>query len=311
MIAFWALVAVVGLALAAMASTHAVDHAARAAVTLGVPTFVVGFTVVALGTDLPEIANSIAASISGHGDVNVGDSIGSAAAQAALVLGLVPLLARPIDVDRRNVAVLGAATGLVLLLGVGLMADGELGRADGILLVASWGLAMWWTRSRLRPPEQPRLPLSGNGAAGHVVVALLWLLAVAGGATVAVVGLVRVAEALAIPEYLVSFLGLALGTSLPELTVALTAVRRGEGDLALGDALGASLADASLSVGTGPIIAPTAVTATLVVRGGLATTALVALATLVLVARGRLTRVTGLVLVAGYLAVIPLLVSAA
>lgn len=311
MIAFWALVAVVGLTLAALASTRAVDHAARAATALGVPSFVVGFTVVALGTDLPEIANSVAASISGHGDVNVGDSIGSAAAQSALVLGLVPLLARPLDVDRRNVAVLGSVTGLVLLLGVALMADGRLERADGLLLVASWGLAMWWTRSRLRPPDQPPLPLTDNGALGHLVVAVLWLLLVAGGATVAVGGLVRVAEALAVPEYLVSFLGLALGTSLPELTVAVTAARRGESDLALGDALGASLADASLSVGTGPIIAPTAVTTALVVPGGLATMALVALTTIVLVVRGRLTRVTGVVLVAGYLAVIPLLLSAA
>lgn len=310
MIALWALVAAVGLTLAALASTRAVDHAARAATALGVPAFVVGFTVVALGTDLPEIANSIAASISGHGDVNVGDSIGSAAAQTALVLGLVPLLARPVDVDRRNVAVLGGATGLVLLLGVVLMADGQLARADGMLLVASWVVALWWTRQRLRPPEQPRLPLYGDGAVGHVVVAVLWLLLVAGGATVAVAGLVRVADALAVPEYLVSFLGLALGTSLPELTVAVTAARRGESDLALGDALGASLADASLSVGTGPVLAPTAVTASLVVRGGLATAALVALTTVVLVVRGRHTRATGVLLVVAYLAVIPLLVSA-
>lgn len=310
MILLWSLVAVVGLALAAMASTRAVDHAVRAATAFGVPAFVVGFTVVALGTDLPEMANSIAASVSGHGDVNAGDSIGSAAAQAALVLGLVPLLVHPIEVDRRNVAVLGAATGLVLLLGVGLMADGDLARADGGLLVVSWGLAMWWTRSRLRPPDQPRLPFADDGAIRHVVTAVLWLLLVGGGATVAVAGLIRVAEALSVPEYLVSFLGLALGTSLPELTVVVTAARRGEGDLALGDALGASLADASLSLGIGPLVAPTLVTASLVVRGGLATAALVALVTVALLVRGRHTRGTGVFMVAGWLALVPMLVSA-
>lgn len=310
MVALWALAAGIGLALAALASARAVDHAARGAAGLGVPAFVVGFTLVAVGTDLPEIANSVAASVAGHGDINVGDSIGSAAAQAALVLGLVPWLVRPMRIDRRNVAVLGGAATVVLLLGVALMADGRLARADGILLLGGWALAIWTVTRWARRPAQPELPLPDRRPGVHALLAVLWLLAVAGGATVAVAGIVRVATALAVPEYLVSFLGLALGTSLPELTVAITAVRRGQPDLALGDVLGASLADASLSVGAGPIVAPTAVTAGLVVRGGLGTAALVAFVTLVLVARGRHTRTTGAVMVAAYLGIIPLLASA-
>lgn len=311
MVAFWGLVAAVGLTLAALASTRAVDHAARAASGFGVPAFVVGFTVLALGTDLPEMANSIAASVTGHGDVNVGDSIGSAAAQATLVLGLVPLLACPVAVDRRNIGLLGAATIAALLLGVALMLDGRLGRADGIVLVLAWGLAVWVVDREIRAPAQPELPLPDRHPGAHAALAVSWLLGVAGGATVAVAGLIRVAEALAVPEYVVSFLGLALGTSLPELTVAVTAARRGQADLALGDALGASLADASLSVGIGPIVAPTAVTAALVVPGGLASTAVVALSTLVLVARGRHTRVTGVLLVALYVAMVPVLLAEA
>ena len=101
----------------------------------------------------------------------------------------------------------------------------------------------------------------------------------------------------------------ALGAGL-EVTVVVTAARRGEGDLALGDALGASLADASLSLGIGPLVAPTLVTASLVVRGGLATAALVALVTVALLVRGRHTRGTGVFMVAGWLALVPMLVSA-
>jgi cation:H+ antiporter len=117
---------------------------------------------------------------------------------------------------------------------------------------------------------------------------------------VAVIALTFVAEELGLPEYVVSFLGLALGTSLPELMVAITAVRQGQTQLALGDAFGATLADASLSVGTGPIVAPTLVTADLVVRGGLISALAVALAAGLLVVAGRHNRFTGLLLLAVY-----------
>lgn len=311
MVVFWVVTAVVGLALAALSSTRGVDHAVRAAGGLGVPTFVVGFTVVSLGTDLPEIANSVVAAATGHGDVGVGNSIGSVAAQTALVLGLVPLLARPIVVDRHNVLLLGGATTGLLLFGVALMADGGLGRVDGTLLVGGWAVAVWQVYRRTHLPAQQELPLPARRPGVHVLLAACWLLLVVGGATVAVVGLTRAAAALAVPEYLVSFLGLALGTSLPELTVVVTAVRRGQADLAVGDALGASLADASLSAGIGPLVFPVTLTAGLVVPGGLATSVLVGAVVGVLALRGRLGRVVGLLFVAAYLAMVPTLVASA
>ena len=116
------------------------------------------------------------------------------------------------------------------------------------------------------------------------------------------------ATALAFPQYLVSFFGLAIGTSLPELVVVVAALRDGHGELALGDALGATLADASLSIGIGPIVAPTLVTAGLAVRAGLVTAALVGLVGLVLAAVGRHNRFTGVAAIALYVGAIPLLV---
>lgn len=58
-----------------------------------IPPFVIGITLASIGTDLPEIANSIVASVTGHGDLNVGDAIGSATVQATLVHGLLPMIA--------------------------------------------------------------------------------------------------------------------------------------------------------------------------------------------------------------------------
>jgi hypothetical protein len=81
-----------GFAVTVVASRRAVSDAAVLAAGTRLPPFLVGITLLAIGTDLPEIANSIVASVTGHGDINVGDSVGSAATQMTLVLGLLPIL---------------------------------------------------------------------------------------------------------------------------------------------------------------------------------------------------------------------------
>lgn len=311
----WIAVAVSGLYVTIVASRQAVDHAVILAAALGVPPFVAGVTIMAIGTDLPEVANSIVASLGGHGDLNVGDSIGSAATQVTLGLGLLPLLAGAFDVGRRRVRVTGAATVLALLLGVALMADGDLSRLDGAVLVASWALATTVVvRSRAVTPEEPagprqRPPVARRRIAWHAALTLGFLAVVGAGAAATVTGIVRIAEDLAVPLYLVSFFGAAVGTSLPEIVVDVTALRRGRADLAVGDIFGSSLVDATLSVGIGPLVAPTAVTAALAVRGGIAAAVIVGAVVLLLGTLGRHTRATGLVLLALYAAFYPLLLA--
>ncbi|MDH3307367.1 MAG: sodium:calcium antiporter, partial [Acidimicrobiia bacterium] len=88
----WAAGAVVGLLVAIAASKRAVRYASALALGFGVSPFLVGVTLMSIGTDLPEMANSIMASVSGHGDINLGDSIGSAVTQLTLVLGILPFV---------------------------------------------------------------------------------------------------------------------------------------------------------------------------------------------------------------------------
>ncbi len=311
----WIAVAVSGLYVTIVASRQAVDHAVILAAALGVPPFVAGVTIMAIGTDLPEVANSIVASLGGHGDLNVGDSIGSAATQVTLGLGLLPLLAGAFDVGRRRVRVTGVATVLALLLGAMLMVDGDLTRLDGAVLVTAWAVATWVVvRSRAVTLDEPdgarrRPPVARRRIAWHAALTLGFLVVVGAGAAATVTGIVRIAEDLAVPLYLVSFFGAAIGTSLPEIVVDVTALRRGRADLAVGDIFGSSLVDATLSVGIGPLIAPTAVTAAFAVRGGLAAAVVVGAVVLLLGTVGRHTRVTGLVLLGLYAAFYPLLLA--
>ncbi len=257
-----------GLTAAILASRVVVDRARAIVAGTSVSPFVIGLVLLAFGTDLPEIANSVAASLSGHGDINVGDSIGSAVTQSTLVLALLPLIGGAFAIDRRDAVSTGGATVIALLLGAGLMLDGDLTRIDGLLLVGFWALASY-VIFKFAPPEQLELPIEEQPprrtmtwleAAGALAV-------VGGGAFAAVQGFVGIAESMELPEYVVSFFLASIGTSLPELVVDATALRKGEREMAIGGLLGASLLDASVSIGSGPILAPNDLTAELAVRG--------------------------------------------
>ena len=256
MIVLWSIVFVVGLVVASLASQRAVAHAISVADATNLSSGFIGMSVMAIGTDLPEIANSIISATTGHGDLNVGDSAGSALTQVTLVLGILCWWTTMVS-DQRNVAVLGVLTAAALGVVAVLVRDELFGRRDAGLLIVAWFvslLVMWWLAGGSPPSTEP------NRAVGHhVAFTALWLGAIAIAATVVVQSFVALTDALGIPEILAGAVVLALGTSLPELFVDWTAVRRGAGALALGDLFGSSLLDATLAIATGPAIAPTRV----------------------------------------------------
>lgn len=253
-------------------------------------------TVLAIGTDLPEIANSIISAATGHGDLNVGDSAGSAMTQVTLVLGIL-CFATTIVSDRRTVAALGAVTTASLGLISLLIRDGVFDRIDGLVLIAVWLTALLGMRSLVADSSAPTQP--GQKIGRPIALTALWLVVVAVAATVVVQSFVAITESIGVPELLAGAVVLALGTSLPELIVDWTAVRRGAGALALGDLFGSSLLDASLAVGIGPAITPT------LVSSAATTTCLVAgagilAATVLAASRPTLGRGTAVGLVAAY-----------
>lgn len=272
----------VGFGLAVGASRRAVAHTTVLVSASRIPPFVAGITLLAIGTDLPEIANSIVSSVGGHGDLNIGDSIGSSATQATLVLGLLPFIVGPFVIGKARVWRIGWATTAALLVTAALAADGRLSRLDALLLFLVAGIGFAFVADELPPQPEPAMQLESRGRAFRAVAVLAWLGVVAAGASLAVWSLVRLAEGLGVAEYLLAFFVGSIGTSLPELIVDITALRAGARDLAVGDVFGSSFIDATLSVGAGPLIAPTAITASLAVRGSLAAATALAVVVLLL-----------------------------
>jgi cation:H+ antiporter len=262
MIVLWISGLVVGVAVAAASSRRAVGAALETSESLGISTGLVGLSIMAVGTDLPEIANSIIASLSGHGDLNVGDSTGSALTQITLILALLILAAGlTLDLDQAGskvaVPVGVMTTGTLVVLAI-MLSDGTLGRIDGIVLVTAWFISLvWMARGNRQDDGPPRVP---DGRVGRMIMRTLgWLALVGAAATVIVRSFIEITDSLGVPEFLASSIVLALGTSVPELVVNWTAIRRGAAALAIGDLFGATLIDSTLSVGIGPIVRPTAV----------------------------------------------------
>jgi cation:H+ antiporter len=296
----WSVAVLVGFAVSVLASSRTVTYASAFARLARLPPVVVGLTLLAVGTDLPEIANSIVASASGHGDINVGDSIGSAATQATLVLGLLPFLGGALATPGRRPFATGLFTAVMLLVVCILVADDQLGRADGALLVGAWllgSLAAYRLLGRSPEDDIDDVDLDGDlariGRRGLMARTLVSLLFVGAGATLAVVGTIEISRELGVSEFLISFFALSIGTSLPELVLGLTAARRGESALAVGDILGSSFADTTLSVGIGPLLFPVAVTSSSVIPAAVAAAVAIAAVTMMLIRVERHEHATG------------------
>ena len=302
MVMTWLFVALAGFGVAVVASRWAVQHAAMLAYGSSVPPFIIGVTFFALGTDVPEIANSVMASVAGHGDLNVGDSVGSVVTQITLILGILPFAGGRLDVGPYRAAIVPFLTAAALIAGIFLVADGYLSRADAAVLILAWVLATVVAWRYAPPLSEAVLPQPTRNKAAHAFVAAASLLLVAAGAGAAVKAMTELSVLAGIPEYLISFFGSSVGTSLPEMVVTIVALRQGQRDIALGDIFGACLMDATLSIGAGPLIAPTAITADLAVRGSGLAVAAVLLVSLLIWGRRRHDRLSGAILVAMYAA---------
>ena len=288
-----------------------VGGASALALALRVPQLLVGLTVVAYGTSAPEIIVGVKAAFAGHGEVALGNVVGSNIANIGLILGLSALI-RPVAVQsgvlRKELPVLMAVTALV----VWLMADMEISHADAWVILAVFAGIMGWTihegvrgRADTFGSEMDEELKAHQMPPGRAVFRLvLGLVALTASSRVLVWGAVEIAHALGVSDLIIGLTVVALGTSLPELASSVAAVRKGEDDIALGNVLGSNLFNTLAVVGIAGAIHPIAVSAEVLTRDCVVMGALT-LSVFVFGygfrGQGRINRVEAAVLVAAYL----------
>jgi len=134
----------------------------------------------------------------------------------------------------------------------------------------------------------------------HIIITIVGYVGVAIGAYIVINSVIILSETLKVHEYLISFFIVAIGTSLPELAVDLTAIRKKQYEIAIGDAIGSCLIDASLSIGIGPLIFPGHVSGTLAETTGLYALLGSAVVILTLALRQKLDKKVGVLFIVVY-----------
>ena len=263
------LVIAASLAVLAKAADWLVDEAVELSSRSGIPKVVIGATIVSLGTTAPEAAVSVFAAIQGQPGLALGNAVGSIICDTGLILGLASVIA-PLKLDRKIVnrqgwIQLGAAAALVACSfpwstpAQVFSSGGNLPRSVGVIFLGCLAVYMWqsirWAR------QEP----AANGMAEEVehhkllfglgkLVGAIALVVVA--ARVLIPAVSELAHRWDVPQSIIAATLVAFGTSLPELVTAVTAARRGHGELAVGNVVGADILNVLFVAGAAAAVTP-------------------------------------------------------
>jgi cation:H+ antiporter len=254
-----------GLVLLYLGAEGLVRGASCLGVKLGLTPLVIGLTIVAFGTSAPELLVSVQASLAGQGPIAIGNVVGSNIANIALILGVAALV-RPLEVKAQLIRLeLPLVIGVSVVL-VAMLWNGVVGRAEGAALFAGViAYTFYSVRSAAREnaPDVMReyaeaLPDSTRPVWQYVVLTLVGLLVLVGGARLLVASAVDLARLFGLSEALIGLTIVAIGTSLPELAASMVAAAKREGDIAVGNVLGSNLFNILCVLGLAALLRPLA-----------------------------------------------------
>lgn len=235
-----------------------VDEAVSLSLHWGVPKMIIGATIVSLGTTLPEATVSVLAAVNGNPDLALGNAIGSIIADTGLIIGLAALIGHlPVDemVTDRQGKIQFLAGILLAVVSLPILADGKTGNISQvmgwtflILLVSYIYISMKWAKksdSNECDFEEEKSPIILQ-----ILKLLLGIALVIGSSKILIPAVEITAIRVGIPQSIIAATLVAFGTSLPELVTAITAVRKGHGELAIGNIVGADILNVLFVVGS-------------------------------------------------------------
>ena len=237
------------------------EGASKLAKMLGISDFIIGITVVALGTSMPELVSDSYASYIDHGQIVVGDIIGSNITNIALILGLTCII-KPLAIKHTEIysgrihLIILAMTSAFLLL------SGGIGRIGGILFIIFY--VFYLRHSIITYKELGVEHLGKNGIMKNIFEILIGLTGLLIGARILVNSMIELSRAYGVSEYLIALLLMSIGTSLPELFVSVASARKGYMTMALGNIIGSNVANILWVMGVSAIIRPINITPELI-----------------------------------------------
>ncbi len=262
----------VGIFLLIKGADYLVEGASSLATRMHVPTIIIGITIVAIGTTMPELIVNILAAIEGNAEIGFGNIIGSNIANILLVLGITALIT-PIKVERnaiwKEIPITLIAVAVLFVVSNSVIIDQShtnlITRTSGIIMLIFFVIFIYYsieifkqTRKKLQKASVNIKERNPVLTAGMILGGLVGLFI--GGRWV-VDGAVTIAQQLGLSQFLISATIIAIGTSLPELVTGITAARKNETGVIVGNVAGANIFNIFWILGITALITPIAVPA--------------------------------------------------
>ncbi len=236
-----------------------IHQSERIALKFNIPEFIIGATIIALGTSLPETAAGVAASYAQKPQIAIANVIGSNIINITLVLASVFLVAAKIKPSRDFFAKDSTWTLMPALIFVLMIMDGIISRFDGMLLLLLMGAyLLFLTQDRKNIPQEhlEEINMLRFSWIKTVFALFFGLILIIIGAHFAIESASGIAKNFGISEWIIGIIMLSIGTSLPELAVSLSAAVKGKADMAIGNIIGSNMANTSVVLGAAALTNP-------------------------------------------------------
>ncbi len=253
------IVFIIAMAVLIKGADFVIDESERVALYYNISHFVIGATLVALGTSLPEMAASMMASGAGKGDIAVSNIIGSNIINISLVLGLVFLFSKNM-MPSRDIFAKDSAWGLFPVMTFILISfDGIISRFEGFMFIMMMGAYLLFLVNNDDALDseiddalvKEKFDWKRTGlylGAGFVMVIV--------GANFTIESATGIAKSFGVSEWIIGLLLIAFGTSLPELMVSISAAKKGNSDMIIGNIIGSNVANFTVALGAAALVNP-------------------------------------------------------
>jgi len=237
-----------------------IDQSEHIALKFKIPEFIIGATLIALGTSLPEMAASIAASMDGKAEIAVANVIGSNILNITLVLSTVFIISKNINPKRDFFAKDSTWALVPVLVFILMILDGVISRFDAMLLLLLMGsYVLFLLQDAKDVPEdddEESFDMSTFSWSKVIPVLLGGFILVIVGAHFTVESASEIARDFGISEWIIGIIMISLGTSLPELVVSISASMKGKVDMAIGNIIGSNMANTTVVLGAAAFVNP-------------------------------------------------------
>ncbi|MCH9739871.1 MAG: calcium/sodium antiporter [Epsilonproteobacteria bacterium] len=234
-----------------------VNQSEKIAVRFNISEFVIGATIIALGTSLPEMAASIAASLGGKPEIAIANAIGSNIFNITLVLAIIFIITKNINPDRDffKKDTTWALVPIILFLLMSI--DGTIGTLDGILLLIlmlAYMLFLLEDSHGLGTEEIEDIDVDEFKWSITLGLLLIGFVFVVGGAHFAIESASDIALEFGISEWIIGIIMISFGTSLPEVVISISAALKGKVDMAIRNIIGSNLANTTMVIGLAALV---------------------------------------------------------